>query len=416
MAVLRVDHPDIVEFVRCKQNETALTGFNISLGITDAFMKAVKEDCMFPLRFKNRVYDKIKARPLWDMVMQNAWDWSEPGSLFLDTINRMNNLYYCEDIAASNPCGEQPLPPYGACLLGSFNLCSYVGERAGDTKWSFNEEQLKEDIPHVVRAMDNVVDLADYPLDDQRDEALSKRRMGLGVTGLANAVEAITGCEYGSPVFLEMETTILTIIRDGCYAASVQLAKEKGAFPLFEKEFYCKGAFITTLPTSIQKDIYDHGIRNSHLLSIAPTGTISLCANNVSGGIEPVLRYQTDRTIQTFDGPTTVTVEDYGVKYFGVRGKKADTCTLGEHLGVQQVAQSLVDSAVSKTINFVPSKGGTDFYKKDYQDLFFKAWEGGLKGITVHNEEGKRAGLFSPEKDTEGTCEIDAVTGRKDCS
>lgn len=409
MAVLRIDHPDVMEFIRCKQNSNKLNGFNISLAVTDEFMRALEHDDVFALKFKNRVYAKIKARPLWEMVMQSTWDWSEPGVLFIDRINEMNNLYYCETIYATNPCGEQPLPPYGACLLGSFNLAAYVVDNGlGYSPLLIDLECLKSDILHVVRAMDNVVDIADYPLEDQKDEAHSKRRMGLGVTGVANALESLGG-SYGSERFLGYLRKVMSLIRDTCYAASSELAKEKGSFPLFDKDKYVAGKFIQTLPKEVQESIYTNGIRNSHLLSIAPTGTISLCANNVSSGIEPVLYYEADRTLQTFDGPVQVRITDYGTKYLGHKGKLSKDVTLDEHLAVQAVAQEHVDSAVSKTINFFPSKGSDDFYHNEFQSLYTKAWRAGLKGITCHNEEGKRMGLFkevttSGSEESEGMC------------
>jgi len=411
MAVLRIDHPDIMEFIRCKQNENRLNGFNISIGVTDEFMRALEKDDMFSLKFRGRAYGKIKAKPLWEMVMQSNWDWSEPGVLFIDRINEMNNLWYCETINATNPCGEQPLPAYGACLLGSFNLAAYlvpsesaVGEY---NDWYLDKNVLLKDIPHVVRAMDNIVDVADYPLEEQKDEAVSKRRMGLGVSGVANALEAV-GSSYGSSEFLGALREVMETIRDTCYKASVDLAKEKGSFPLFDKEKYVKSKFVQTFPKELQEDIYEHGIRNSHLLSIAPTGTISMCANNISSGIEPVLYYEADRTVQTFDGPVQLRVEDYGRKYLGISGKLSRDITLDEHVAVQTVAQTHVDSAVSKTINFFPSKGSKDFYHNEFQSLYTKAWKSGLKGLTTHNEEGKRMGLFK-EVNTSGKEEEEGV-------
>lgn len=229
MGVMRVDHPDIAEFIRVKNNSDTLTQFNLSVGVTDKFMEAVKEGSTFDLVFDGRVYDTIDARALWDDILRSTWDWAEPGILFIDRINTKNNLWYCEEIAATNPCGEQPLPPNGACLLGSFNLVKYV-ETCVQGSRSFNYEKLKHDIPAVVRAMDNVVDRAIYPLPAQESEAKSKRRMGLGVTGVANAIEAL-GHEYGSERFLDILEGIMTVIRDTCYRSSVSLAIEKGPFP-----------------------------------------------------------------------------------------------------------------------------------------------------------------------------------------
>ena len=274
-----------------------------------------------------------------------------------------------------------------------------------------NIDQLVSDIPHVIRAMDNIVDVADYPLTEQEDEAKSKRRMGIGVTGVANAIEAC-GHAYGSADFLLVLEAQLQTIRDHSYAASIALAKEKGPFSLFDKVKYPQGKFIKTLPRELQEGIAQHGIRNSHLLSIAPTGTISMCANNVSSGIEPVLYYEADRTIQTFDGPSTVPVVDYGSEHFGVRGRLAKDCSISDHLGVQAVAQRYVDSAVSKTINFYPSRGGPDFYREEFKPVYMRAYEFGLKGVTTFNHEGKRAGLFK-ESNTEGEGAMCGLDGKE---
>jgi len=245
MGVLRIDHPDVMEFINAKRNSTRLTNFNVSLGVTDEFMMAVLADDTFDLRFGGRVYNTVRARDLWDEVMRSTWDWAEPGVLFIDTINRYNNLWYCETIAATNPCAEQPLPPYGACLLGSFNLVKYlVGPTLG--MYTFDYDQFAEDIYTVVRSMDNVVDRAIYPLEEQRKEAISKRRMGLGVTGAANAIEVL-GFPYGSAAFNMVLGEILGCLRTNAYKASVRLASEKGKFPLYD-ERYLEGHHIQALP------------------------------------------------------------------------------------------------------------------------------------------------------------------------
>ena len=315
MGVLRVDHPDIEEFIRAKNNSTELTQFNISVGVTDKFMEAVKSDDDFNLTFRGRVYKTVKARALWDDILRSTWDWAEPGILFIDRINRKNNLWYCETISATNPCGEQPLPPNGACLLGSFNLTRYI--KMGSHGFRvFDMDMFRHDIPIVVRAMDNVVDRAVYPLEAQKKEAENKRRMGLGLTGVANALEAL-GYPYGKPRFLKELSTIMQALRDTAYRTSISLAIEKGAFPLYNNN-YLTSEFALTLPKDIRQDIKTYGIRNSHLLSIAPTGTISLSADNISSGIEPVFSHYYDRTIQTFEGPRVERVEDYGSRVFGV--------------------------------------------------------------------------------------------------
>lgn len=404
MGVLRVDHPDIEEFVHAKQNDHRLTGFNISVGITDEFMRCMLEGRPFMLHFGGRDYREIDPVALWWKIMRSTWDWAEPGVLFLDTINRRNNLRYCERITAVNPCGEQCLPPFGACLLGSFNLARYIVGGELDT------EQFVRDIPLVVRAMDNVIETSLYPLPEQEREAKSKRRMGLGVTGLANALEVL-GLPYGSVDFVAAETLILDTLARMSYLASVELAAEKGAFPYFDADrFLEKGTFASTLDEETQDLIRRFGIRNSHLTSIAPCGTISLCADNVSSGIEPVFAHQYRRTIQKFDGPEEVDVQDYGVRAFGHYGKKASDVTVDEHVSVLLAAANKVDSAVSKTCNIPP---GTSW--EDFKQIYVRAWEGGAKGCTTFNTGGKRFGVLNAQEDGTATCRIDPDTGRREC-
>jgi len=423
MGVLRVDHPDIEEFVTAKNNMTALTDFNISVGVTDKFMTAVKEGTDFDLVFNGEVRKTVDARALWDKIMRSTWDWAEPGILFIDRINKKNNLHYCETIAATNPCGEQPLPPNGACLLGSFNLVKYVIEHDG--KYVFNMNQLRNDIPHVVRAMDNVVDRATYPLKEQELEAKSKRRMGLGITGVANAIEAL-GFEYGSDRFLQTLEEIMGVIRDVAYTSSVELAIEKGAFPLFRRE-YLDSEFAKTLPDHIRNLISEYGIRNSHLLSVAPTGTISLSADNVSSGIEPPFSLFYDRKIQEFDGERTVRVEDYGYSVFKVEGKTANELSVFDHVKVLNVASKFVDSACSKTCNV-----GDDVTWEDFKKIYMDAYDGGASGCTTFRASGKRMGILTAsysedvaeENDIEetqdfvdegGACYFDPATGLRKC-
>ena len=449
MGVMRVDHPDIEEFIHAKQpgkdvqplwdlvaelpegaqkqqlvmslqQTLKLTGFNVSVAVTDKFMECVASGEPFPLTFEGRTYREVDARALWDAIMRGTWDWAEPGVLFIDAINRMNNLWYCETIAATNPCGEQPLPPYGACLLGSFNLVKYI-YKDGAGRYAFDWDQYREDIPHVVRAMDNVVDRAIYPLPQQKQEAKDKRRMGLGITGLANAAEAL-GHEYGSPAFLAFEAEVLDTLRDESYLASAHIAKVKGSFPMFDKDKYLQGQFIKTLRPDVQDAIAKYGIRNSHLTSIAPTGTISLCADNVSSGIEPVFAYSFDRTVVEFSGPRVETVEDYGARVFGVRGKACSRVTVQEHVAALTVAAQRVDSAVSKTCN-VPS----DISWEDFKNVYVSAWEGGAKGCTTFRLGGKRSGILvvkddgsepeadAPAEEPASQCRIDPATGRHEC-
>lgn len=417
MGILRVDHPDVEEFVRAKQNDTHLTGFNISLAVTDEFMEAVIAEKDFELRFNGRTYKTVSAAELWEKVMRSTWDFAEPGVVFIDTINRMNNLWYCEAIASTNPCSEQPLPPFGACLLGSFNLPKYLIHRTApvdEPQWGFDYEQLFDDVPAVVRGLDNVIDRTRYPLAEQKAEALSKRRMGIGVMGLANAIEAC-GFPYGSKEFLSMERDILYRLEVACYAASIDLAQEKGPFPLFDADRYLKGEHIKSLPKDLQEGIKQHGIRNSHLTSIAPTGTISLCADNVSGGIEPVFAYKIQRQINAPEGPMLAEVEDYGSAFLQVRGKLAADVTVSEHLAVLAAAQLHVDSAVSKTVNMTSAMPWQDF-----KDLYRQAWELGCKGCATFNSDGKRGALLVAKD--EGTNEsavscliADPQTGQRDC-
>lgn len=412
MGVLRVDHPDIEEFIHVKQKPGVLEGFNLSIGITDEFMNCVIEDKEFDLRFQGRTYKTVKARALWEKIMRATWDWAEPGVLFIDTINRMNNLWYCETIAATNPCGEQPLPPFGACLLGSFNLPRYLYKFEQD--WFFNFGKLEQDIPHVVRAMDNIIDRTIYPMPEQEQEAKSKRRMGLGITGLANCLEAM-GFPYGSKDFIAYQRLIMSTIRDACYMASADLAEEKGSFPLYDKEKYLAGEFIKTLPSGVQDAIREKGIRNSHLLSVAPTGTISLCANNVSSGIEPVFLHKMKRRIKATDnsGEIIVDLEDYGYKFLNSVGKTSADVTAQEHIEVLATASEFVDSAVSKTCNVDPSMPWEDF-----KDIYMQAWLRGAKGCTTFNAGGKRMGILMADtkKEPEAACFVDPNTGRKECA
>jgi ribonucleoside-diphosphate reductase alpha chain len=415
MGVLRVDHPDIEAFINAKQNSTELTAFNISIGITDKFMEAVINKTSFDLVFEGVVHKTINAAALWETIMRATWDWAEPGVLFIDRINDANNLYYCERIAATNPCGEQPLPPNGACLLGSWNLTKYVDFDDAGTR-SFNFAQLMQDIPVVVRAMDNIHDNTIFPLAAQAEESKAKRRMGLGVTGLANAIEAL-GFDYGSEKFLAVAEDIFKVIRDETYRASAALAKEKGAFPLYD-DAYLDGEFIKTLPEVVRAGIKAHGIRNSHLLSMAPTGTISLTADNVSGGIEPVFSLGYDRIIQTEDGPITEEVKDYGYAVWGIKGRTSGECTADEHLAVLALATKYVDSAVSKTVNVSP-----DMPWEEFKGIYVKAWEMGCKGVTTFNSGGKRFGILiekkeeTKEEEPEAkACFIDPKTGQAECS
>ena len=426
MACMRVDHPDILSFVRGKRDNYSLTGFNVSVLITDRFMECLgKNDDSFDLVFEGQVYDTVHARDIWDEIMENTWDYAEPGVLFVDRINEMNNLNYCENISATNPCGEQPLPPYGACLLGSFNLTKYLYKvNSGDSFYSFNFHRFKQDIPDVVRAMDNIIDRTIYPLKAQEDEAINKRRMGLGITGLANAGEMM-GYPYGSDKFLAWTEKVLACLRDNTYRASARLAKEKGPFPAYRPE-YLKSNFIRSLPASVKKEIREYGIRNSHLTSIAPTGTISLVADNVSSGIEPPFSHYYDRTVNLIGEQRTERVEDYAYAR-GYKGRTSNELSVLDHLEVLALAQNYVDSACSKTCNV-----GDDVTFDEFKQVYYEAWEMGCKGVTTFRAAGKRYGILQAVEEEEAAegkaqsidqqdgkkaeaCFIDPTTGLRSC-
>lgn len=407
MGMLRVDHPDIEEFIRAKKNDKDLTNFNVSVAVTDEFMMAVEKGDSFDLKYKGEKYRTIDARMLWDEIMRNNWDWAEPGVIFIDRVNEDNPLNYCETIAATNPCGEQPLPPFGACLLGSFNLVKYVE----DGKFDFN--RMKADIPHVVRAMDNVIDRTKYPLEEQHKDHQDKRRMGLGITGLANTF-TLLGMSYGSPESIQLTKKIMKTLTYTAYEASSDLAVEKGSFPLYEEEGYMASGFISRLPKDLQEKIRKQGIRNSHLTSIAPTGTISFCADNVSSGIEPVFAYEYDRTVQLPEGPIVMKMKDYVWNMFEKKGEQTSDLTTDDHLNIQIAVQPFIDSACSKTINV-----GDAVTFDEFKDVYLKGWKGKLKGVTTFRLAGKRYGILnvSEEKDTDegAACFIDPETGQKEC-
>lgn len=407
MAVLRVDHPDIEQFISAKHNEDQLTQFNMSIAVTDDFMTAVMNDDVFNLEWGGRIYKTVNARNLWDKIMRSTWDWAEPGVIFIDEINRMNNLFYCEEIAATNPCGEQPLPPYGSCLLGSVNLTKYIDE---DDK-SFNELMLKEDIHWIIRSMDNVIDRTIYPLKEQEIEAKNKRRMGIGITGYANTISYL-GMEYGSPKALRWLHDVLNLLANTSYQESALLAREKGKFPLYE-DTYNHSEFVKRLSSQTRDMIRHYGLRNSHLTSIAPTGTISLTADNISSGIEPAFSQGFERTIQTYEGVRKEFVPDYAWYKWGIKSKYADDCDVKDHLDTLIVAQEWVDSAVSKTCNV-----GNSVSFDAFKEIYMKAWHGGAKGCTTFRPAGKRYGILNTNE--EGTneataCYFDPKTGKKSC-
>ena len=414
MGVMRVDHPDIEEFIRAKQVDGRLTNFNISVGVTDDFMDAVVSGSMFTLQFEGRVYKKVDARALWDEIMRANWDWAEPGVLFIDTINKENNLWYCETISATNPCGEQPLPPYGACLLGSFNLAKYITEdwfpNDDGYDYMFDWDQFKEDIPHVVRAIDNVIDISQFPLPEQREEALAKRRMGLGITGLANAM-VVLDIVYGSPEAVDFTEEVMKTLQDAAYNASINLAIEKGEFPLLDREKYIQSGFMKNMDPLIIEGILAHGIRNRHLIRIAPAGTISFCADNVSSGLEPIFAHTIDRTMLTEEGVEVVRVKDYAYHKWGIKGITSDDLSVDDHLNILLAAAPYVDSAISKTINI-----GGEVNFQMFKEVYMEAFKGNAKGCTTFRPDGKRFGILNAVKGEEGSaCYIDPSTGNKEC-
>ena len=387
MATLRCDHPDIEAFIAAKQEAGRLRMFNLSVLITDAFMDAVREDRDWDLSFAGTCYKTVSARGLWDAIMQATYEYAEPGVIFIDRINRANNLQYCETISATNPCGEQPLPPYGACLLGSINLARLVIDPFEENA-RFDDDSLAELVPVAVRMMDNVIDASRFPLDAQAAEAVAKRRIGLGVTGLADAL-IMCGARYGSAQAVGLTKRWMRAIRDHAYRASAALAAEKGAFPLYDADAYLAGETVSGLPEDVRDAIRANGIRNALLTSVAPTGTISLFADNVSSGIEPVFSYTYTRNVLMPDGSQREEeVSDYAYRLWRrLKGNaplpasfvSAQDIAPGDHVVMQAAAQKYVDSSISKTIN-VPADLPFDAFK----DVYLQAWDTGCKGCTTY--------------------------------
>ncbi|WP_425081123.1 adenosylcobalamin-dependent ribonucleoside-diphosphate reductase [Ruegeria arenilitoris] len=387
MATMRCDHPDIEQFITAKSDPARLRMFNMSVLVTDPFMEAVKADGPWDLVFGEKVYHTVQARDLWNKIMQATYDYAEPGVIFIDRINQANNLSYVETIAATNPCGEQPLPPYGACLLGSINLARLVAEPFEDAA-HLDEAALQGLVATAVRMMDNVVDASKFPLPEQAAEAQAKRRIGLGVTGLADAL-LMKGLRYGSDEAARQTERWLHAIARAAYLASVDLAKEKGAFPLFDAEKFLASGTMQQMDEDVRDAIREHGIRNALLTSIAPTGTISLYAGNVSSGIEPVFAYAYTRKVLQKDGSRTEEeVVDYAVQMW--RDKfgdaelpdyfvNAQTLPPSDHVKMQAAAQKWIDSSISKTIN-CPEDISFDAFK----DVYMQAWDQGCKGCTTY--------------------------------
>jgi ribonucleoside-diphosphate reductase alpha chain len=428
MATLRCDHPDILAFIDAKQDAQALRHFNLSVLVSDAFMEAVRRDAdwalLFPVSPRQgrvaaagetrvvrdwpgedapvtcRVARVLRARDLWQRLMHASYDYAEPGVLFIDRINQWNNLGYREQISATNPCGEIPLPPYGACDLGSLNLTRFV-ERpfAGDARIDF--DSLQEAAQQAVRFLDSVIDVSGFPLPLQQQQALQTRRIGLGITGLADAL-IMLGIRYGSQQSFQLADRVMQAICHAAYRGSVQLAREKGSFPAFDADRFLQGRFVQSLPDDIREAIATAGIRNSHLLAIAPTGTISLLANNVSSGLEPVFESRYRRRIRQPDGLLQDhEVVDYACQLWqSEHGQETlppafiDAHALSPrlHLQMQAVIQPYVDNAISKTIN-IPA----NFAMVDYQSVFEQAYRMGLKGCTAFRPNPVTGNVLSAE-------------------
>lgn len=387
MATMRCDHPDIEAFIEAKKDAARLRMFNLSVLITDPFMAAVKADGPWELVFAGRVYKTLPARDLWNRIMRNTYDFAEPGVIFIDRINAANNLGYVEQIAATNPCGEQPLPPYGACLLGSINLPTLVsGAFVAGAKLDL--DALDDLVRMAVRMMDNTVDASRFPLPQQEAEARAKRRIGLGVTGLADAL-LMVGLRYGSTEAAAQTEAWMHAIARAAYLASVDLAQEKGAFPLFDAEAYLASGTMAGMDADVRDLIAQHGIRNALLTSVAPTGTISLYAGNVSSGIEPVFAYAYTRKVLQKDGSRTQEeVVDYAVRLWReTHGDaplpdyfvNAQTLPPLDHVRMQAAAQKWIDSSISKTIN-CPE----DISFDAFQEVYMAAWDQGCKGCTTY--------------------------------
>ena len=387
MATLRCDHPDIEAFIAAKKDPARLRMFNLSVLITDPFMAAVKADGPWELQFGGKVYKTCQARDLWNRIMRNTYDFAEPGVIFIDRINAANNLGYCETIAATNPCGEQPLPPYGACLLGSINMAVLVTQpftpQAG-----LDLTVLDDLVRTAVRMMDNVVDASRFPLPQQAAEARAKRRIGLGVTGLADAL-LMLGLRYGSVDAARQTEDWMHAIARAAYLASIDLAREKGPFPLFDAEAYLASGTMRAMDGDVRDAIRQYGIRNALLTSIAPTGTISLYAGNVSSGIEPVFAYAYTRKVLQKDGSRSEEeVVDYAVRLWReIHGDaplpdyfvNAQTLPPLDHVRMQAAAQKWIDSSISKTIN-CPE----DISFDDFANVYMAAWDQGCKGCTTY--------------------------------
>ncbi len=404
MGTMACDHPDIEDFISAKRDAARLRNFNLSVLVTDAFMRAARANADWPLVFGGRIYRTVAARALWDLILRSTYDYAEPGVIFIDRVNAENNLSYCETIHSTNPCGEQPLPPYGACLLGSINLTRFVHDPFTDEA-RIDEDELRSVTATAVRFMDNVVDVSNYPLPEQKREAKAKRRIGLGLTGLADAL-AMCGAVYGSETAAALAGGWMATIEHQAYSASIDLAIEKGPFPLFDKEMFGKTGHASRLPKDLRDRIAAYGLRNGLLTSIAPTGTISLIAGNVSSGIEPIFSIGYERKILLADGTRrSEKVSDYAAQmWWALKGRDVTLppafVTVGDltpnaHLVMQAAVQRHVDSSISKTIN-VPA----DLPFEDFRAVYDDAYDLGLKGCTTFRPNGVTGSVLSAEPST----------------
>ena len=413
MATMRCDHPDVEDFITAKQDAARLRNFNLSVLITDPFMDAVEKDGDWDLIWNGDVWKTVKAVDLWNKIMGATYGFAEPGVIFIDRINERNPLRYLEKICATNPCGEQPLPPYGACLLGSINMASLISDPFEDTA-RIDEDKMVRLVARAVRMMDNVVDVSNFALEQQRQEAKNKRRIGLGITGLADALLMLR-LKYGTEEAAQQTETWMKMIQHAAYRASVELAREKGPFPLFDAEQYLASPTIQDLDQDLRDDIATYGIRNALLTSIAPTGTISLYAGNLSSGIEPVFAYNYTRKVLQKDGSKTEEeVVDYAVQLF--RDKfgadtplpdyfvNAQTLAPLDHVRMQAAAQKWVDSSISKTIN-CPE----DISFDDFKDVYMQAWKTGCKGCTTYRPNEITGSVLSVDKPAETKTEEPVV-------
>lgn len=441
MATLRCDHPDILTFIDAKQDARELRHFNLSVLVTDAFMQAVQADADWPLVFPDamleeragdagaatpvrdwpghdrpvacRVFRVLPAREVWQRLTRASYDYAEPGVLFIDRINSCNNLWYRERISATNPCGEIPLPPYGACDLGSLNLTRFVVQPF-EAAARFDFDAFRDAARVAVRMLDNVIDVSGFPLQAQQENVRQTRRIGLGITGLADALMML-GLRYGTQASYDRAAEIVRVLCHTAYRSSVRLAAEKGVFPAYDAGPYLQGPFIQALPADIRAAITDNGIRNSHLLAIAPTGTISLLANNVSSSLEPVFDASYQRRIRQPDGSAeTHEVMDYACYLWQVElGRQglppaftdAHALTPDMHLGMQAALQPFIDNAISKTIN-IPR----DFSFTDYQSVYSRAYALGLKGCTTFRPNPVTGDVLSTGADGESAvfcCDLD---------